>query len=56
MNLCSDGHEEICYEGRECPLCEVITRRNDQIEQLEDQIADLKIEIGELLQEPQTGG
>jgi len=21
MNLCSSGHDEVCYEGRECPAC-----------------------------------
>jgi hypothetical protein len=24
MNLCSDSHEEICFEGRMCPLCDII--------------------------------
>lgn len=23
MNICSEGHEEICYEGRCCPLCDL---------------------------------
>ncbi len=21
MNLCDDGHDEVCYEGRKCPCC-----------------------------------
>jgi len=21
MTLCSDGHEEVCYDGRHCPVC-----------------------------------
>ena len=23
MNLCSNEHQEVCYEGRVCPLCEM---------------------------------
>ena len=22
MNLCSNGHEEVCYECRNCPVCD----------------------------------
>ena len=47
MELCSDNHEEICYEGRECPLCEVkddllreVERLTAKVENLEDQIAN----------------
>ena len=21
MNICSCGHDEICYEGNQCPMC-----------------------------------
>jgi hypothetical protein len=24
MNLCSNEHEEVCFEGRQCPVCEVM--------------------------------
>lgn len=24
MNLCSRGHEEVCYEVADCPTCEAI--------------------------------
>lgn len=24
MTICSDGHEEICFEGYKCPVCETI--------------------------------
>lgn len=23
MNLCSDKHEEVCYESRVCPVCDL---------------------------------
>lgn len=29
MNLCSDGHDEICYTGRKCPACELIKELAD---------------------------
>ena len=47
MDLCSDGHEEICYEGRNCPLCTIeatleerdneLEKANYRIEELEDE-------------------
>ena len=24
MNLCDDGHDEVCYEGKKCPFCTYI--------------------------------
>jgi len=33
MELCSDNHQEICYEGRYCPACELL----DKIVELEKQ-------------------
>ena len=24
MNLCDDGHDEVCYESRHCPVCDAI--------------------------------
>ena len=48
MNLCSDGHEEICYEGRDCPLCVMkndlwrkIYDKNKEIESLKKIIEQL---------------
>lgn len=35
MNICSDDHEEIVHEGRNCPMCGAIEEIND----LEEQIA-----------------
>lgn len=36
MNLCSDGHDEVCYEGRDCPACVAIDERED----IEKDLAD----------------
>lgn len=45
MNLCNDGHDEICYEGRECPACELlktISNQEDEIGNLKDEVKDLE--------------
>ena len=41
MNLCSRGHEEVCYEGRNCPVCELI----DEIEEKNAEIDSLNNDI-----------
>lgn len=48
MNLCSDGHEEVCFECRRCPACEEKSKANvvsidlreaqERIKELEDLI------------------
>jgi predicted RNase H-like HicB family nuclease len=47
MNLCDSGHEEICYECRNCPLCEA----NREIESLENIVEELKESLEELKEE-----
>lgn len=54
MQICDDGHQEICFEGRACPLCQTISEKNDEIDSLkgdikslEDDITDLESEKGE---------
>lgn len=52
MNLCSDNHDEVCYECRNCPACaaiqalaesdETITARDATIDELTNEIATLK--------------
>lgn len=36
MNICSEDHEEIVHEGRNCPLCAAV----EEIEDLENQVVD----------------
>lgn len=55
MNICSDGHEEICYNGLYCPFCEAIidARENNdtlinEINERDNHIDQLKEEINEL--------
>ncbi len=44
MTLCSDGHKEICYEERDCPLCiqigitEEAEKLYDKLDQLNDEL------------------
>lgn len=35
MNLCSDNHDEVCYEGRTCPACAVAAEKDKEIADLE---------------------
>lgn len=41
LNLCSDGHDEICHEGNTCPLCLRDSELQEQIHNLEEQIDKL---------------
>ena len=36
MNLCSDGHDEVCFEGRHCPVCEMRDERDGKQETIID--------------------
>jgi hypothetical protein len=36
MNLCSNDHEEVCYEGHKCPACEMRDRRDEAITERDD--------------------
>jgi hypothetical protein len=48
MFLCDDGHEEICYESRKCPLCAVaveIDAYQREIEELRDRVQELENDI-----------
>lgn len=40
MNLCDYDHDEICYEGRDCPLCEA----QEKIKDLETELDMMKEE------------
>lgn len=41
MNLCDDGHEEVCYDSRHCPVCEIIKDNKDLTERLTDELKEL---------------
>lgn len=44
MRLCSDGHEEICHENRNCPLCAA----QEEIDGLEVDVRMLQSKVDEL--------
>lgn len=48
MNLCSEKHDEICFEGRDCPLCEMRGGKDGAISDMEDEIETLTEEIANL--------
>jgi hypothetical protein len=47
LALCEDGHDEVCYDARNCPVCEELKKISD----LEDKIYDLNEEIADLKKE-----
>lgn len=36
MTLCDNGHDEVCYESRDCPMCELLA-------EIEDLKANIKV-------------
>ena len=48
MNLCSDKHEEVCFESKVCPVCDVRDDLQDTIDDLEKQVASLTDEVDSL--------
>ena len=45
MNLCDSMHEEVCYNGRNCPVCEMEADKDEVISGRDDEIGELKAEI-----------
>jgi len=48
MNLCSEGHEEICYCGNLCPACQLNEELTDMQTEYESRINELLSEIDQL--------
>ena len=49
MYLCSNNHEEICFENNiECPFCAMREDLEDEIDDLNDECQTLKDRIDEL--------
>jgi len=45
MNLCNKDHQEVCFEGMLCPVCEEINEKEELLKQLgrrDDEISQLK--------------
>ena len=44
MDLCSSGHDEVCYTARRCPVCEEqykVTKLELEVEKLREENEDL---------------
>lgn len=35
MDVCGKTHEEVCYEGRECPMCVLYNELQDALAEIE---------------------
>ena len=48
MNLCLEGHDEICYEGRECPACNLLKDRDyfdNEVGRLEKELDSVQSDL-----------
>ena len=43
MEVCYHNHDEIVFDGLNCPLCEA----NERVEELEDEVLDLRDTLNE---------
>lgn len=48
MSICEYSHPEVCFEGRQCPICEVLADKEKQIEGLQDSLREAESTIAEL--------
>ena len=48
MNLCSNGHDEVCFDGFDCPVCQMEADKESAIDILNDKILDLENTIFDL--------
>ena len=45
MDICSNGHDEVCYEGRKCPVCELKNDLQYQIDEMQKIIDRQEVEL-----------
>ena len=45
MQLCNDKHDEVCYEGRICPACEVREELQEKIDALKEELEEAQAQI-----------
>lgn len=48
MELCSDGHDEVCFEVAMCPACAVQQDKDAEIDKLTARVSDLESEVEDL--------
>ena len=47
MYICGDNHEEICHEGRNCPMCAKMEETDQEISELNSKIDTLQEQLAE---------
>ena len=55
MYLCKIGHDEVCYNGGDCPVCAVEKEKDSEIDLLNAEIEEHKETIQGLESEIRTG-
>jgi len=51
LHLCSNGHDEVCFHGGDCPVCHEKDRSKDELRGigfLESRVSTLELEIKEI--------
>jgi hypothetical protein len=48
MNLCSSTHDEICFEGHQCPFCSVKEDLERQISIIKDERDSLQRQLDDV--------
>ena len=45
MKICSAWHDEVCYDGRNCPVCDAINIRDERIYELNQEVESLTTDL-----------
>lgn len=48
MNMCDDKHQEVCFEGRQCPICQLLEAHAQELKEKDDKIEELKLALEDL--------
>lgn len=48
LSLCADGHEEICYDNFNCPICDVLNDKQGEIDDLKTELKTAEDRVTEL--------
>lgn len=48
MELCSFGHDEVCYDGGKCPLCDMVKEKEQAVDELKYELDIAKDKISDL--------
>ena len=47
MELCSHNHEEVCFSGRSCPVCQLLDDHANEIAELKGKIETFERQVEE---------